>query len=86
MIFERTHSFEKAYGELPENVKKIFLEKITLMERHFDHPSLRIKKINGANGIYEGSVNMHYRFTFQLIEGGILLRNIGRHDTVLPSG
>jgi hypothetical protein len=83
MIFDRTHSFEKAYRQLPGNVKKVFLEKTTLMEQHFNHPSLRIKKIAGTNGIYEGSVNMHYRFTFQLIEGGILLRNIGRHDTVL---
>jgi hypothetical protein len=86
MIFDRTHSFDKAFKHLPEDVKKIFLEKMELMEKHFDHPSLRVKKIASADGIYEGSVNMHYRFTFQLIHGGILLRNIGQHDPVLSHG
>jgi hypothetical protein len=82
MIFDRTHSFEKAFRQLPADVKKIFFEKTALMELHFDHPSLRVKKIIDSDDIYEGSVNMHYRFTFQLIPGGILLRNIGKHDSV----
>jgi mRNA-degrading endonuclease RelE of RelBE toxin-antitoxin system len=83
MIFDRTHSFDKAYKSLPDEIRKSFLSKITLMENHFDHPSLRVKKISETNGIYEGSINMHYRFTFQLIRGGIILRNIGQHDPVI---
>jgi hypothetical protein len=85
MIFERTHSFDKAYRGLPQDIKNVFLDKISLMEERFDHPSLRIKKVHMTEGIYEGSVNMHYRFTFQLIKGGILLRNIGKHDPVLAN-
>jgi hypothetical protein len=53
------------------------------MEKKFDHPSLRIKKVHQGRHVYEGSVNMEYRFTFQLIKGGILLRNIGKHDITL---
>lgn len=53
------------------------------MEQRFDHPSLRIKKIYRSQNIYEGSVNLYYRFTFQFIKGGILLRNIGKHDITL---
>ncbi len=83
MIFDRTHTFEKAFLDLPPDVKKVFLGKTAIMEKDFDHPSLRIKKITGSGGVYEGSVNMHYRFTFELIKGGILLRNIGQHDPVL---
>jgi hypothetical protein len=83
MIFDRTHSFDRFYKKLPDDIQALFLEKITLMEEHFDHPSLRIKKIHKVKHVYEGSVNMHYRFTFQLIKGGILLRNIGKHDITL---
>jgi len=83
MIFDRTHSFDRFYKKLPEDIKVLFLEKIELMEKQFDHPSLRIKKVHQVKHVYEGSVNMHYRFTFQLIPGGILLRNIGKHDITL---
>jgi mRNA interferase RelE/StbE len=83
MIFDRTHSFDKFYKKLPDDIKAMFLEKMELMEKNFDHPSLRIKKIHQLPHIYEGSVNMHYRFTFQLIPGGILLRNVGKHDKTL---
>jgi mRNA-degrading endonuclease RelE of RelBE toxin-antitoxin system len=83
VIFDRTHSFEKSYKKLPDEVRTLFLEKMELMEKHFDHPSLRIKKVHQVKHVYEGSVNMHYRFTFQLIPGGILLRHIGKHDITL---
>jgi mRNA-degrading endonuclease RelE of RelBE toxin-antitoxin system len=83
MIFDRTHTFDKSFKNLPPDMRKIFFEKVTLMENDTTHRSLRIKKIRQAEGIYEASVNLHYRFTFQFIKGGILLRQIGKHDETL---
>jgi len=48
------------------------------------HPSLRIKKIQGTEDIFEASVNMSVRATFQYIKSDtIYLRNIGEHDITL---
>lgn len=47
------------------------------------HPSLRIKKIQGTNGIFEMTIKMGIRMTWQFTDDGILLRNIGEHDMTL---
>lgn len=47
------------------------------------HPSLRIKKIQGTNGILEMTITMGIRMTWEFIDDGILLRNIGEHDKTL---
>jgi len=48
------------------------------------HPSLRVKKIQGTTDIFEASVNMALRVTFQFIKPEtIYLRNIGEHDMTL---
>lgn len=47
------------------------------------HPSLRIKKIQGTNEIFEMTITMGIRMTWQFTDDGILLRNIGEHDKTL---
>lgn len=48
------------------------------------HPSLRVKKIQGTDDIFEASVNMAVRVTFQYVKPDtIYLRNIGEHDMTL---
>lgn len=47
------------------------------------HSSLRIKKIQGTNGIFEMTITMGIRMTWQFTDEGILLRNIGEHDKTL---
>lgn len=48
------------------------------------HPSLRIKRIQGTTDVFEASVNMGIRVTFQYIKpDSVYLRNIGEHDITL---
>jgi hypothetical protein len=44
------------------------------------HPSLRAKKIKGSQEIWEASVSMSYRMTYQLEGDRLTLRRIGTHD------
>ena len=44
------------------------------------HPSLRVKPVRGADGIWELSVTMNYRITFEIREEWAILRRIGTHD------
>lgn len=50
------------------------------MDQDPRHPSVRTKKVQGTLDIYEASINMAYRMTWQYHEDGILLRNIGEDD------
>jgi len=49
------------------------------------HPSLRTKRVQGTQNIFEASINAGIRMTWQYIENGILLRNIGKHDETLKN-
>jgi mRNA interferase RelE/StbE len=75
--------FEKAYSKITPELRVRFEEKLRLLvSSDLRHPSLRIKKIKGVEGIYEASIDMDHRFTFEKIEGGIRLRVIGPHKVV----
>ncbi len=57
---------------------------LRLIEENPRHPSLRIKKIQGTTDIFEASVNMSVRVSFQYIKPDtVYLRNIGEHDMTL---
>jgi len=73
--------FIKDYRDLPEHIQKQTDKQLTLLLQNFRHPSLRIKKVEGTKGrIWEGSITMNYRFTFQIEGETILMRRIGTHD------
>ena len=78
-----SHRFKKQYKMLPANIQRTFHAKLSLMLDDMEHPSLRIKKIQGAANRWEGSVTMKYRFTFHLDEETLVLRTIGTHDILL---
>ncbi|MDR3565583.1 MAG: cytotoxin [Negativicutes bacterium] len=57
---------------------------LRLIEEDPRHPSLRIKKIQGTTDIFEASVNMSVRVSFQYAKPDtVYLRNIGEHDMTL---
>lgn len=83
MKITRTDSFKKDYQHLPADLKKTFEKKIKIFVENIHHPSLRVKKLKGFKNRWEGSVNMFYRFTFEIHKDSYLLRRIGTHDDVL---
>ena len=85
MKIQYTELFRKKVEILPVDIKKALRIKLELMVENPRHPSLRTKKIQGQEGIFEASVTMGIRMTWQYTEGGILLRNTGEHDTTLKN-
>lgn len=51
--------------------------------QNINHPSLRVKKMQGHENRWEGSITIFYRFTFEMHEDHYLFRRIGPHDDVL---
>jgi mRNA interferase RelE/StbE len=83
MKFIYTARFRNEVTKLSASTKKVLREKLSLLIENPSHPSLRTKKIKGTRDIFEASVTMSIRITFQYIKGDILLRNIGEHDKTI---
>ena len=77
-----TRQFEKSFTALPEDIGTLFEKKLSLFLKDIFHPSFRTKKMGGFKNpyIWESSLTMNYRFTFEIDrEGIIIFRNIGAH-------
>ena len=84
------HRSERFMKELKKLLKKGVLtveqvEKfLKMIEQNPQHPSLRTKKIQGTDGIFEASITMAIRVTFHYVKPDtIYLRNVGEHDLTL---
>lgn len=81
---EFTDTFLEQFKQLPQDIQKKGRKAIRLLSEDPKHPSLRSKPIQGAKGIYEASLDMHYRITYERLPGDILrLRVVGSHDEAL---
>lgn len=83
MIFERTSRFKRAAKKLTTEDRDRRDKALLRYEQDPSHPSLGIKRVQGTKGIWEARASDALRFTFEKIEGGILLRNVGAHDPTL---
>jgi mRNA-degrading endonuclease YafQ of YafQ-DinJ toxin-antitoxin module len=83
MRIDRAESFKKDFNQLPAYIQRLFEKKIRLFMQNAKHPSLRVKKMQGHENRWEASINMFYRFTFEVHTDRYLFRRIGPHDEVL---
>ena len=80
--YQFSASFKKQYKKLPKSIRQAFKEKLSLLLSDSGHPSLRVKKIQGVQNRWEGSVTMKYRFTFHFDGDVVVFRAIGTHDVL----
>jgi mRNA interferase RelE/StbE len=83
MEFIFSDRFKKDYKALTQDEKKALHVKLKLMADNQMHPSLRTKKIKGTASIFECSINMSIRMTWEYRDNRIFLRAIGEHDPTL---
>ena len=77
--------FKKDYKLFSDDIRQVINSKLKILSENPLHPSLRTKKIKGKEDIFETSINMHIRMTWNYYEGKILLRTIGEHDKTLKN-
>ena len=77
--------FKKDYKLFSDDIKQLINSKLKILSENPLYPSLRTKKIKGKEDIFETSINMHIRITWNYYEGKILLRAIGEHDKTLKN-
>jgi mRNA-degrading endonuclease RelE of RelBE toxin-antitoxin system len=78
----RTERFIEDYRRLPTQAQEQTDRKLRYLAENMAHPSLRVKRVRKYEQVYEGSVNMDYRFLFLVTAEGYVLLRIGRHDVL----
>ena len=78
-----TDRFKRHYKSLSDQEKRQFQAKLRLFAENPLHPSLRTKRIQGTEDLFEFSVNMDIRVIW-FYEGDALvaLVDIGHHDVL----
>ena len=83
MRFVVTKRFKAAYLSLPEELQRKTDKALGFLVDNPRHPSLRLKKVQGATGIWEARIDRGCRMTLEVHSDCFLLRNVGRHDETL---
>ena len=79
--FTYTLRFQKHFKNLSSVEKRQLKNKLVLLAENPSHPSLRAKRIQGSEGLFECSINMDIRIIW-FYEGDqrIILLDVGHHD------
>jgi len=85
MRFARTERFKRMYKKLKPEKRNAIKKALKMMEQDLRHPSLRVKRIQGTDNIWEASATMNLRITFNRSGDMIVLRNCGEHDKTLKN-
>lgn len=79
-----TKTFEKDLKKLSSSEQKAVAQKLKLLIQNPFYPSLRTKKVQGLDNIFEMSVNMNIRILWKYENGvTILLIDVGHHKDIL---
>ena len=79
-----TREFEKNLKSLTVSEQKLVANKLKLFVQNPFYPSLRTKKVQGIDGVFELSVNMDIRILWKYENGVIiLLLDVGHHKDML---
>jgi mRNA interferase RelE/StbE len=83
MRLEYTDRFQRAYNDLTDDDTEHVKKALRLLAENPRHPSLRVKKMQGTDSIWEARASLSIRLTFEMHSGLIVLRNVGAHDETL---
>jgi mRNA-degrading endonuclease YafQ of YafQ-DinJ toxin-antitoxin module len=75
-----TPLFACDFQNLPGDVQARAERIIRLLAENPRHPSLRSKKMQGVENIWEASVTLSYRITYEVRGETLVLRRVGTHD------
>ena len=80
-----TERFQRAYAGLEDREADQVAKALRLLAEDLRHPSLRVKKMQGTDRIWEARASRALRLTFEMHEDRLVLRNVGAHDATLKN-
>lgn len=79
MQFFYTDRFLRSYADAPRNVQRQCDKQLLLLARDIRHPSVRAKKYDERRGVWQGRVNLSWRFYFLIEADGYRFIDIMAH-------
>ena len=79
MKAEFAEPFLRRFKKLPESVKRKFEKQLIFLLDNPRHPSLRTKKYDEANSIWQARVDSSYRFYFKIQKDTYSIIAITKH-------
>jgi len=74
-----TPQFARSYANAPAHIQRAFDRKLVLLLQNLRHPSLRAKKYDEANDVWQARVSGAWRFYFQIKGDTYHLLNLTAH-------
>ena len=74
-----TERFDRSLRQAPTAVQRTFWKQAGFLLSNPNHPSLRAKKYEGVNDIWQARVNRNWRFYFRIIGDKYHLVDITTH-------
>jgi mRNA-degrading endonuclease RelE of RelBE toxin-antitoxin system len=74
-----TERADKDYADLPVAVRKVFAKQLGFLLNDLRHSSLRAKKYDEANDIWQARVNRSWRFYFKIVGSEYVILSIIPH-------
>lgn len=63
----------------PADVRRAFFKQVRFLEGDLRHPSIRAKKYDEPNGVWQGRVTRDWRFYFNIVGDVYMIRDIIPH-------
>lgn len=79
MRAEFTEKFDEIYHSLPSAVRRGFDKQLRYLLINLRHPSLRAKKYDETNDVWQARVDGHYRFYFRIHGDTYEILNLPKH-------
>ncbi len=83
MQFVRTARFKRAYRGLEPAEQELVKKALRQLATDRSYPGLRIKRVQGTDGIWEMRAGRDIRITLEITDDAYVLRNVGHHDATL---
>jgi plasmid maintenance system killer protein len=74
-----TATAKGSYDDAPAAVQKAFEKSVALLVANLRHPSLRAKKYDEVNDVWQARINSNWRFYFQVVGDAYVIHKIIPH-------
>ena len=75
----RTTHFVRNYSKAPKTIQQAFDKQLLLLLEDLHHPSLRAKKYDASNNLWQARVNRDWRFYFKIEDDTYIITSIIPH-------
>lgn len=79
MKIRLTEPAEKDLDALPGTIQKRVFKQFDLLVSNIRHPSLRAKKYDESQDVWQGRINKAYRFYFQIVGDTYIILALTEH-------